>query len=140
MRIINNSDTRTADVWAQLIHQDGKIGNSGKIIDALAPRAVMNMTAAQIEAKLTTAPNAVTAANNGAGAAAVSANGAPRLRITSNSGSTLRVQNYLFNSNTGAIFEASASQGVDFEGTASRAPASEGQYQDQDANSGIDLK
>ena len=140
LRIINNSDTRTADVWAQLIHQDGKIGNSGKIIDALAPRAVMNMTAAQIEAKLTTAPNAVTAANNGAGAAAVSANGAPRLRITSNSGSTLRVQNYLFNSNTGAIFEASASQGVDFEGTASRAPASEGQYQDQDANSGIDLK
>ncbi len=140
LRIINNSDTRSADVWAQLIHQDGKVGNSGRIITSLAPRAIMNMTATQIEALLTTAPGAAVAANNGAGVAAVSANGAPRLRITSNSGSTLRVQNYMYNSNTGAILEASGSQGVDFEGTASRAPASEGQYQDQDANSGIDLK
>lgn len=140
LRIINNSDTKTADVWAQLIHQDGKLGNSGRIIDALAPRAIMNMTAAQIEAKLTDAPAAATAANNGAGTASASANGAPRLRITSNSGSTLRVQNYLFNSVTNQLLEASASQGVDFEGSVSRAPASEGQYQDQDANSGLNLK
>jgi hypothetical protein len=36
--------------------------------------------------------------------------------------------------------EGSGSQAVDFEGTATRAPASEGQYQYQDANSGLNLR
>ncbi|MBX3586299.1 MAG: hypothetical protein KF796_06620 [Ramlibacter sp.] len=140
LRIINNSDVATADVWAQIIHQDGKLGNYGLIIPALAPRAVKNMSAAQIEALLTTPPSATVAANNGAAQAAVSADGAPRIRITSNSGRSLRVQNYLFNSVTNQLLEGSSSQAVDFEGTASRAPVNEGQYQEQDANSGLNLR
>ncbi|MBX3654350.1 MAG: hypothetical protein KF686_09200 [Ramlibacter sp.] len=140
LRIINNSDVATADVWAQIIHQDGKLGNYGLIIPALAPRAVKNMSAAQIEALLTTPPAATVAANNGAAQAAVSADGAPRIRITSNSGRSLRVQNYLFNSVTNQLLEGSSSQAVDFEGTASRAPVNEGQYQEQDANSGLNLR
>lgn len=136
IRLINNSDARTADVYAQLIHQDGKLGAWGKLTD-LAPRAILNMTAAQVEALLTNAPNA--GAANGASAAAADVKGAPRLRITSNSGASLRVQNYLFNSATGQILEASGTQAVDFEGTTTRAPAFEGQYQSQDANSGLNL-
>jgi len=135
VRFINNSDSSTADIWAQIIHQDGKLGGWGKLMD-LAPRAVMNLTAAQIEAKLT---NAATAAV-GDTAAAASADGAPRLRITSNSGRSIRVQNYLFNSATGQILEGSNAQGVDFEGTTDRAPVNEGQYQIQDANSGLNLQ
>lgn len=137
IRLINNSDARTADVYAQLIHQDGKLGAWGKLTD-LAPRQILNMTAAQIEAKLVNAANAG-AANNGTNVALAAAEGAPRLRITSNSGASLRVQNYLFNSATGQILEASGAQGVDFEGTTTRAPANEGQYQYQDANSGLNL-
>ena len=147
LRFVNNSDTRTADVWAQIIHQDGKLGNWAKLTD-LAPRAVLNMTAAQIDAVLATgnAPAAANAAANGPGAAvhvggnATRSDTAPRLRITSTAGSTLRVQNYLFNSATGQILEGSGAQAVDFEGTGDRAPASEGQYQSQDANSGLNLK
>lgn len=135
LRLINNSDNRTADVYAQLIHQDGKLGAWGKLTD-LAPRAVMNMTAAQIEALLTNAPTAAIGPN----AAQSDVKGAPRLRITSNSGASLRVQNYMFNSATGQIFEVSNAQGVDFEGTATRAPALEGQYHSQDANSGLNLQ
>lgn len=138
VRFVNNSDAATADVWAQIIHQDGKLGGWGKVIDALAPRAVLNMTAAQIEAKLTNAPTAAI----GATAVAPETNntGAPRLRITSNSGKSLRVQNYMYNSATGQILEVSGAQGVDFEGTVDRAPLSEGQYQIQDANSGLNLQ
>lgn len=135
VRFINNSDSSTADIWAQIIHQDGKLGGWGKLMD-LAPRAAKNLTAAEIEAKLT---NAATAAV-GATPAAASADGAPRLRITSNSGRSIRVQNYLFNAATGQILEGSNAQGVDFEGTADRAPVNEGQYQIQDANSGLNLQ
>ena len=135
VRFINNSDSSTADVWAQIIHQDGKLGGWGKLMD-LAPRAAKNLTAAEIEAKLT---NAATAAV-GDTAAAASTDGAPRLRITSNSGRSIRVQNYLFNAATGQILEGSNAQGVDFEGTTDRAPVNEGQYQIQDANSGLNLQ
>lgn len=146
LRFINNSDSTPADVYAQIIHQDGKLGNWAKLTD-LAPRASLNMTAAQIDAMLAagTAPNAG-AANNGPAAAAhlggnaTRSDTAPRLRITSNSGRSLRVQNYLFNSATGQILEGSGSQAVDFEGSTDRAPLNEGQYQSQDANSGINLK
>ncbi len=154
LRFVNNSDTRTADVWAQFIHQDGTLGNWGKLFD-MSPRSARNMTAAQIDAILAqtgSAPSAATAAVNGVAAptamaavttgavAAQRSDTSPRLRITSTSGSTLRVQNYLFNRATGQILEASASQGVDFEGSNDRAPASEGQYQDQDALSGLNLR
>lgn len=135
IRLINNSDATTADVWAQIIHQDGKLGGWGKLTD-LAPRAVLNMTAAEIEAKLT---NDATAAV-GAKSAAASAAGAPRLRITSTTGSSLRVQNYLYNAATGQILEGSNSQSVDFEGNTLRAPGSDGQYISQDANSGLNLQ
>ncbi len=147
LRFINNSDVVNADVFAQVIHQDGKLGNWAKLTD-LKPRASLNMTAAQIDAKLAagTAPGAAAAADNGAAAAAyqagnaTSSDTAPRLRITSNSGNSLRVQNYLFNAATGQILEASASQAVDFNGSTDRAPGSDGQYISQDANSGINLK
>lgn len=146
LRLINNSDVVTADVYAQVIHQDGKLGNWAKLTD-LAPRASLNMTAAQIDAKLAAGTAAdAGAANNGAAAAAyqagsaTSSDTAPRLRITSNSGNSLRVQNYLYNAATGQILEASSSQAVDFNGNNDRAPGSDGQYISQDANSGINLK
>ena len=134
LRFINPSDVRTADVWGQIIHQDGKLGGYG-LLTTLAPRQVLNMTAAQIDAKLNTDPTAAV----GAKAPAAAAAGAPRLRITSTTGDTLRVQNYMFNSATGQILEASGDQAVDFAGSVSRAPASEGQYQSQDAQSGLNL-
>jgi hypothetical protein len=142
LRFINNSDTAAADVWAQFVHQDGKLGNWAKIAD-LPVRGTLNMTAAQIDAKLAAGSAATTAVGTAAPVAqagtATASSTAPRLRITSTTGRTLRVQNYLFNSATGQILEGSGQQGVDFEGTATRAPASEGQYQDQDANSGLNL-
>jgi len=142
LRFINNSDTSAADVWAQFIHQDGKLGNWAKIAD-LPIRGSVNMTAKQIDAKLA-AGLAATAAIGAAApvaqaATATTSDTAPRLRITSTTGRSLRVQNYLYNSATGQILEGSGQQGVDFEGVSSRAPASEGQYQDQDANSGLNL-
>lgn len=142
LRFINNSDAAAADVWAQFVHQDGKLGNFAKIAD-LPVRGVVNMTAKQIDAKLAAgfAATAVpgTAAPVAQAATATTSDTAPRLRITSNTGKSLRVQNYLFNAATGQILEGSGEQGVDFEGTASRAPAFEGQYQGQDANSGLNL-
>lgn len=142
LRFINNSDTAAADVWAQFVHQDGKLGNWAKIAD-LPVRGTLNMTAAQIDAKLAAGSAATAAVGTAAPVAqagtATTSSTAPRLRITSTTGRTLRVQNYLFNSATGQILEGSGQQGVDFEGVTSRAPASEGQYQDQDANSGLNL-
>ena len=142
LRFVNNSDSAAADVWAQFIHQNGKLGNWAKIAD-LPVRGVVNMTAAQIDAKLASGSTATAAIGTAApvaqAATATTTDTAPRLRITSTTGRSLRVQNYLFNAATGQILEGSGQQGVDFEGVASRAPASEGQYQDQDANSGLNL-
>ncbi|MDP2367506.1 hypothetical protein [Rhodoferax sp.] len=142
LRFINNSDSSVADVWAQFVHQDGKLGNWAKIAD-LPVRGVVNMTAKQIDAALA-AGSAATAVPGTAGpvaqaATATTSDTAPRLRITSTSGRSLRVQNYLFNAATGQILEGSGQQGVDFEGGILRAPQYEGQYQDQDANSGLNL-
>jgi len=142
LRFINNSDSAPADVWAQFVHQDGKLGNWAKIAD-LPVRGVVNMTAKQIDAKLAAGSTATAAIGTAApvaqAATATTSDTAPRLRITSTTGRSLRVQNYLFNAATGQILEGSNQQGVDFEGVTSRAPASEGQYQDQDANSGLNL-
>lgn len=146
IRLINNSETRAIDVWGQLIHPDGTYGPWGLLTknenagtanaDKLAPRAVLNLYSSQVDARLTSDPAA--GANNGqnkpiANAASVGS----RLRITSNAGSTLRVQNYLYNPTTGNFIEASSTQGVDFEGNTDRAPQNEGQYQDQDAQAGL---
>jgi hypothetical protein len=142
LRFVNNSDSAEADVWAQFVHQNGKLGNWAKIAD-LPVRGSVNMTASQIDAKLAAGSAATqaigTAAPVAQAATTTTSDTAPRLRITSTTGRSLRVQNYLFNRATNQILEASASQGVDFEGALSRAPASEGQYQDQDANSGLNL-
>ena len=142
LRFINNSDSAPADVYAQFVHQNGKLGNWAKIAD-LPVRGTVNMTAQQIDAKLA-AGNVATAAIGTAApvaqaATATTSDTAPRLRITSTTGRSLRVQNYLFNRATGQILEGSGQQGVDFEGTGSRAPVNEGQYQGQDANSGLNL-
>ena len=142
LRFINNSDSAAADVWAQFVHQDGKLGNFAKIA-TLPVRAVLNLTAKQIDAMLAAGSAATAAPGTAAPVAqpgtATTSDTAPRLRITSTTGRSLRVQNYLFNAATGQILEGSGQQGVDFEGTATRAPGSEGQYQDQDANSGLNL-
>ena len=146
IRLINNSDSRKADVWAQIIHQDGKLGGWGKIAD-LPVRGVKNMSASEIEALLTNAPTATQAAALGEanGAIAPTADGkqAPRLRITSNSGTTLRVQNYHYNHVTNQLLEVSGAQGVDFENLATnRVPptAVDAQPVAQDALSGLNLK
>lgn len=149
IRLINNSDSSAADVWAQIIHQDGKVGKWGKIAQ-LPVRAVANLTSEQLEAKLTNDPAAPGGAGtNDASAAAVrdtEVTAAPRLRITSTTGKSLRVQNYVVNTATGEMFEASPSQGVDFEGRDDRASLSTPddisgqQFISQDANSGINLR
>lgn len=49
IRLINNSDVRTADVYGQIIHQNGQFGGYG-LLATLKPREVLNMTAAQVDA------------------------------------------------------------------------------------------
>ena len=146
IRLINNSDTAAADVYAQIIHQDGKVGKWGKIAQ-LPVRGVTNLTSPQLEALLVNQPEAADAnANDGQAAdlrAAENQTGAPRLRITSTRAKSLRVQNYVVNNATGEMFEASPSQGVDFEGREDRAEGttpSDQQYISQDANSGLNLR
>ena len=149
IRLINNSDSAAADVYAQIIHQDGKVGKWGKIAQ-LPVRGVTNLTSPQLEALLVNEPEAADAnANNGEAAnlrATENQTGAPRLRITSNTAQSLRVQNYVVNNATGEMFEASNSQGVDFEGREDRAAKSTAddvsgqQFISQDANSGLNLR
>lgn len=144
IRLINNDEARAVDVFGQLIHPNGTFGPSGLLTQGqnagtananrLAPRAVLNLTSAQVDALLTTAPAA--GVNNGPATAQAAVTGS-RLRITSNSASTLRVQNYLFNPSNGTFFEASGGAAVDFSGTAGRVPANEGQLQFQDAQTGL---
>ena len=143
LRLINTSDNKQADVYAQIIHQDGKLGKWGKIAD-LPVRGVLTMSAKRIEEQLINAPDAG-AGNNGDYAPAFvvgtgdDVDSAPRLRITSETGGTLRVQNYLYDSVKDQMWEASGSQGVDFEPSILRARDGEGEYISQDAQSGINL-
>ena len=146
IRLINNSDSSAADVYAQIIHQDGKVGKWGKIAQ-LPVRGVTNLTSPQLEAMLVNEPEAASAGDNNGDAAdlrtADNQTGAPRLRITSTTARSLRVQNYVVNNATGEMFEASNSQGVDFEGREDRAEGttpSDQQYISQDANSGLNLR
>ncbi|MFZ6672743.1 hypothetical protein [Undibacterium sp. Xuan67W] len=134
LRLINPSEVNTATVYGQLIHADGSYGNWGPIA-TLKPRAVSNMTATAINALLVNVPATITP---GTAQPTANANGAgDRLRVTAEGVSSLRVQNYLYNPDSKNFIEASSTQGVDFEGTIDRAPASEGQYQDQDAQTGL---
>lgn len=147
IRLINNNESRSIDVWGQLIHADGTYGPYGLLtkgqntgaanVDKLAPRAVLNLTSAQVDALLITAPAHATA--NGSATPKTDVTGA-RLRVTSEAGSSLRVQNYLYNPASQNFIEASSSQAVDFEGTTDRAPLNEGQYTEQDAQAGLNGK
>lgn len=140
IRLINPSEINTATVYGQLIHADGTYGNWGSL-GTLLPRAASNLTATQINALLTTAPvAAAVGANYAVGAAqpVANTNGAgDRLRISADGVGSLRVQNYLYNPDSKNFIEASSTQGVDFDGSTDRAPLNEGQYQDQDAQTGL---
>jgi len=138
VRLINPSETGTARVFGQIIEQDGKFGPYGQIA-TLAPRAVVNLTSAQIDAQLTRAPEAG-AANGHNTVVDYGSNGAtaPRLRIVATGVNTLRVQNYMVNPATGAIAEFSSSQGVDYEAPVDRVfPDGEAQAISQDARTGL---
>lgn len=146
IRLINNSETNSADVYGQMIYADGTYGAWGKLGD-LKPREVVNMTNKQVEALLTNAA----AASNPFGAAAVgyAARGgnavvgntkagiSDRLRIVSNTGSTLRVQSYMVVGNT--VIDTSNAQGVDFENTRDAVPLNQNDAQpiSQDAINGL---
>jgi hypothetical protein len=145
LRIINNSETRTADVYAQMIYANGTYGAWGQL-PSLAPRAVMNISNKDLEALMTNAPatanpfgaNAVGYATSG-GSAVIgtgSAGVGDRVRIISNTGSTLRVQSYIALGNM--VMDTSGGQGVDFENTAAnRAPTDDAQPLSQDAINGL---
>ena len=155
VRLINNSESQTADVFAQMIYADGKYGPSGKL-PTLAPRAVMNLSNAQLEGFLTTAapvanPFGSTTAYTSdqtaaptyvgavAGAGVQDAGGTgDRIRFVSNTGTTLRVQSYLLLP-TGNLLDTTSAQGVDFENSGSRVPtnAIDAQPVSQDAINGL---
>ncbi|ASI69208.1 hypothetical protein BA022_12105 [Diaphorobacter nitroreducens] len=147
VRLINNSETQAADVFAQIIYADGTYGAWGKLAD-LKPREVVNLTNKQIEALLVNAAAATNPFGNGAtqyastGGSAVVGNikagMSDRLRIVSNSGTTLRVQSYMVVGNS--VIDTSNAQGVDFESTTNnRVPttAIDAQPVSQDAINGL---
>ena len=148
VRLINNSETATADVFAQMIYADGTYGPYGTL-PALLPRAVANYTNAQLEALLTTAapasnPFGASSKYTVTAGTAVSAAGTAglgdRVRFVSTTGTTLRVQSYLALPN-GSVLDTTNAQGVDFEqslGTDRVAPnAVDAQPVSQDAVLGL---
>jgi len=144
LRIINNSESRTADLYAQMIYADGRYGPWG-MVGTLAPRAAMNISNKDLEAKMVTAPKSdnpfgtgtVYTSASGSAVLKNSTGGGDRVRIMSNSGSTLRVQSYMVVGNT--VLDTSNAQGVDFENGGSRVPSNavDAQPVSQDAVNGI---
>ena len=153
VRLINNSETQSADVYAQIIYADGTYGAWGKLAD-LKPREVQNLPNKVIEAALTNAA----AASNPFGSAAnlyatkggsvvvagPKSSNTPgnyatsdRLRIVSNTGSTLRVQSYMVVGNS--VIDTSNAQGVDFENSRDAVPSTavDSQPISQDAINGL---
>ena len=146
VRVINNSETNSADVFAQMIYADGTYGAWGKLGD-LKPREVLSLTNKELEAKLTNAA----AATNPFGGAAVGyattggsavvtgpkAGIGDRVRIVSNTGSTLRVQSYIVQGSN--VLDTSNAQGVDFENSGDRVPVNglDAQPISQDAINGL---
>ncbi|HEY9101400.1 hypothetical protein [Chitinimonas sp.] len=128
LRLINASETRTAEVYGQYILSNGNYGKWGKLI-TLAPRAVALLTPEDVAAALTQAPTVTGAADN----IPPSKNGpAPRLRIMTDTSDSLRVQNYLYNPISQNFIEASSMQGAD-----SATDAGSVQRLNQDAQSGL---
>ena len=144
LRVINNSETDTAQVDAQYIWNDGRYGLWGTIIPSLPPRAAQYVLNTAVLAALTRPATTVAPALRyddvptlALLAARQATAGAPgldsiRLRISADV-STLRVQNYLFNQVTSALTEASGSQGADF----ANIESSNRDHIDQDAQTDI---
>ncbi len=137
VRVINNSETQTADVSAQYIRADGSYGKYVKLFD-LPPRAAKFLSDVEIRNLMATSGVESSAGAAGKqsydnGLAAGYAGHNARLRISSEAASTLRVQNYLVNSTKGLLSEISSSQGADFVNV----EASTRDHIDQDAQTGI---
>ena len=138
LRVINNSESTTADLTGQYIRADGKYGKWGSLGN-LPARGAVYFTSKEIDTLLnqnTTTAGAAITDNSGAGGTVGDAGKlAPntRVRISSNAASTLRVQNYMFNTSTLQLVEVSASQGADFVNVESSAR----DHIDQDAQTGI---
>lgn len=137
VRIINNSETQTADVSAQYIRADGSYGKWVKLFD-LPPRAAKFLSDVEIRNLMATQGTESSAGVAGkqdfaTGLAAGYSGHNARLRISSEAASTLRVQNYLVNSTKGLLSEVSSSQGADFVNVES----SGRDHIDQDAQTGI---
>jgi len=137
VRVINNSETQTADVWAQYIRADGNYGRYVKLFD-LPPRAARFLSDREIAALMASQGQASVskgvAGKDGYASDGVYANANARLRISSESASTLRVQNYLVNASKGLLSEVSGAQGADFMNLESSATES---TDHQDAQTGI---
>lgn len=148
VRVINNSETATADLYAQMIYADGSYGAWGRLPD-LAPRAVANYSNKELEAYMTNAAasanpfgSAATNYKQTGGSSVVGSNAlgvGDRVRFVSTTGSTLRVQSYI--SSGSVMIDTSGAQGVDFEGLAApsngRAPTTDAQPNSQDAINGL---
>lgn len=147
VRVINNSETQSADVYGQIIYANGKYGPWGKLAD-LTPRAAINLSNKELEALMNNAAAAsnpfgalstYTADDSASVKAGSASSGGDRLRIVSNTGSTLRVQSFIAYP-SGIVLDTSNAQGVDFEnGANNRTPdnAQDGQPISQDALVGI---
>lgn len=147
VRLINNSEFSTADVFAQMIYADGTYGPYGTL-PPLAPRAVANYSNTALEGYLTTTPAAVnpfgasTVYTQTAGSTVIGTGAAgigDRVRFVSNTGTTLRVQSYMLLPN-GSLLDTTSAQGVDFENaTNNRVPANalDAQPVSQDAINGL---
>jgi hypothetical protein len=153
VRLINNSESQAADVFAQMIYADGKYGPWGPM-PSLAPRAVNNFTSKELEAFLVNAAPVLSpfaastkytsdqtarptyVAPQVAGASPNSGTG-DRIRFVSNTGTTIRVQSYLVF--PGGVLDVTNAQGVDFENSGDRVPvnAIDAQPVSQDAINGL---
>lgn len=135
VRVINNSETQTADVSAQYIRADGNYGRYVKLFD-LPPRAARFLSDKEIAALMASqgADSSVgVAGKQGYASEGVYGNANARLRISSEAASTLRVQNYLVNATKGLLSEISSAQGADFVNV----EASSRDHIEQDAQTGI---
>lgn len=108
LRLINNSETDTATVEGQFIHNSGQYGPWGTLA-TLAPRAAQYVTSTEVYAALSNPVANPTAAVNNAKPTVETT----RIRISADV-STLRVQNYVYHSGTQALTELSGAQGADF--------------------------
>jgi hypothetical protein len=118
LRVINNSETQTADVTGQYIRADGKYGKWGTM-GVLAPRESRYYTSQEVFNLLNQNTTSGSPSDNtgSGGLTAVTGQALPantRLRISSNQSSTLRVQSYIYNAVTRALVEVSGAQGADF--------------------------